>query len=158
MEKVKKQSQIGGISIISFVVIVTISLAYYQFVFTPAINAKPEVSEEILNPSGTTDIAIAEGSSLPANPTFFVPKEIRASLGVSNKVVWTNDDITAHSVTSDTNYVDPVNGPFNSLDSIGLIPPQGTYDFTFTQRGDYLYHCEPHPWMTGQVSVEPSFG
>ena len=79
-------------------------------------------------------------------------------MGVSNKVVWTNNDVTAHSVTSDNNYVDPINGPFNSIDTIGLIPPQSTYDFTFTQRGDYLYHCELHPWMTGQVSVEPSFG
>lgn len=72
MEKVKKQSQIGGISIISFVVIVTISLSYYQFVYTPAINAKPDVAEEILNPSGTTDISIVEGSSLPTNPNFFL--------------------------------------------------------------------------------------
>jgi plastocyanin len=158
LEKVKKQSQIGGISIISFVVIVTISLAYYQFVYTPAINAKPEVSEEIQNPSGITEISIVEGSSLPANPNFYSPKEVRASLGVSNKVVWTNDDVTAHTVTTDNDYEDPINGRFDSLASIGLIPPNGTFEFTFTQRGDYLYHCEPHPWMTGQVEVEPSFG
>jgi plastocyanin len=158
LERAKKQSQIGGISIISFVVIVTISLAYYQFVFTPAMNAKPEVSEEILNPSGTTEISIAEGSSQPSNPNFFVPKEVRASLGVSNKVVWTNHDVTAHSVTTDDNYEDPINGRFDSLSTIGLIPPQGTYEFTFTQRGEHLYHCEPHPWMTGKLSVEPSFG
>lgn len=157
MERAKKQSQIGGISIISFVVIVTISLAYYQFVFTPAMNAKPEVAAEILNPSGTTEISISEGSSQPSNPTFFTPKEVRAGLGVSNKVVWTNHDVTAHSVTTDDNYVDPINGRFDSLSTIGLIPPQGTFEFTFTQKGDHLYHCEPHPWMTGKVSVEKSF-
>ena len=158
MEKVKKQSQIGGISIISFVVIVTISLAYYQFVYTPEMNAKPEVSEEILNPSGTTSISILEGSSQPSNPNFFSPNDVRASLGTSNKVVWTNDDVTAHTVTTDNNYEDPINGRFDSLATIGLIPPQGTFEFTFTQRGEYPYHCEPHPWMTGKVDVEPNFG
>lgn len=158
MEKVKKQSQIGGISIISFVVIVTISLAYYQFVYTPAINAKPEVSEEILNPSGTTEISIVEGSSLPSNPNFYSPNEVRTTLGVSNKVVWTNNDVTAHTVTTDNDYEDPINGRFDSMVSGGLIPPQGTFEFTFTQRGEYFYHCEPHPWMTGHVAVEPDFG
>lgn len=158
MEKVKRQSQIGGISIVSFIVIVTISLAYYQFVYTPAINAKPEVSEEILNPSGITQISIVEGSALPDNEFFYSPKEVRTSLGVSNKVVWTNDDITAHTVTTDDNYEDPINGRFDSMVSGGLIPPQGTFEFTFTQRGEYLYHCEPHPWMTGMVAVDPNFG
>ncbi|HET6590465.1 MAG: plastocyanin/azurin family copper-binding protein [Candidatus Nitrosocosmicus sp.] len=157
MERTKKQSQIGGISIISFIVIVTISLAYYQFVFTPAMNAKPEVAAEVLNPPGSTEISIAEGSSQPSNPIFFTPKEVRATLGESNKVIWTNHDVTAHSVTTDDNYVDPTNGRFDTLSTIGLIPPQGTFDFTFTQEGDYLYHCEPHPWMTGKVSVTESF-
>ena len=157
MEKVKRQSQIGGISIISFVVIVTISLAYYQFVYTPAINAKPEVSEEILNPSESTQISIVEGSSLPDNEFFFNPKEVRASLGLSNKVVWTNDDITAHTVTTDNDYEDPTNGRFDTMPTIGLIPPGGTFEFTFTEDGEYLYHCEPHPWMTGKVSIQKDF-
>ncbi|MDQ3838537.1 MAG: plastocyanin/azurin family copper-binding protein [Thermoproteota archaeon] len=24
----------------------------------------------------------------------------------------------------------------------------------FTEAGEYAYHCEPHPWMTGKVTVE----
>lgn len=31
----------------------------------------------------------------------------------------------------------------------------GTYSFTFTQAGTYPYHCEPHPFMTATVEVEP---
>lgn len=158
MERVKGQSQIGGISIVSFIVIVIISLSYYQFVYVPSINAKPEASEEVLNPPEVTEISIVEGSSLPENELFYDPTEIRTTLGVSNKVVWTNNDVTAHTVTTDHEYEDPINGKFDSLSTIGLIPPGGTYEFTFTERGEYPYHCEPHPWMTGIVSVEPNFG
>jgi plastocyanin len=38
--------------------------------------------------------------------------------------------------------------------TIGLILPQQTYEFVFTEAGEYPYHCEPHPWMTGKVTVE----
>lgn len=157
MERVKKQSQLGGISIISFIVVVTISLIYYQFVYIPTINLKPEVPEKVLHPAEATQVAITEGSSQPSQEKNFDPKQAKGTLGVSNKVVWTNHDVTAHSVTTDNNYEDPINGKFDSLTTIGLIPPKGTYDFTFTEKGDYLYHCEPHPWMTGKVSIEADF-
>ncbi|MGH9910899.1 MAG: cupredoxin domain-containing protein [Nitrososphaeraceae archaeon] len=39
------------------------------------------------------------------------------------------------------------------MDTIGLIPANEQYEFTFTEVGEYPYHCEPHPWMTGKVSV-----
>ncbi|HEY7777692.1 MAG TPA: plastocyanin/azurin family copper-binding protein, partial [Nitrososphaeraceae archaeon] len=75
----------------------------------------------------------------------------------SNKIIWTNADTTAHTVTTDTQYEDQISGPFNSIDSGGLILPQQTYEFTFTKDGEYAYHCEPHPWMTGKVIIVKSF-
>ena len=81
----------GGISIIAFVVAVTVSMAYYQFVYLPQVNAKPVVSEEVLNPAGITSVSILEGSALPSQTQNFEPKEITANLGETNKVVWTND-------------------------------------------------------------------
>jgi len=156
LEKVNKP-QIGGISIISFIVVVAVSLTYYQFVYLPTLNAKPEAPEIVLNPPETVQVAIAEGSSQPSQTNTFVPKEAIGKLGTSNKVVWTNDDVTAHTITTDNDYEDPINGKFDSLSTIGLIPPKGTYEFTFTETGDYLYHCEPHPWMTGQIKIEKDF-
>ena len=156
LQKVKS-SQIGGISIVSFIVVVVVSLTYYQFVFVPASNAKPEVAEEVLNPAETVQVSIDVGSSQPSQTNTYVPKETIGVLGVSNKIVWTNDDVTAHTVSTDNDYVDPINGEFDSLASIGLIPPKGTYEFTFTEDGEYLYHCEPHPWMTGKVTINKNF-
>ena len=157
MEQVKR-FQIGGISIVCFIVIVVVSLSYYQFLYLPTYNAKPVVADTILHPAQTTKVSIDVGSSQPSQTHNFEPKQSRGSLGVSNKVVWTNTDAVPHSVTSDNNYVDPINGPFNSIATIGLIPPKGTFTFTFTKAGDYSYHCEPHPWMTGKVSITENFG
>ena len=99
----------GGISVIAFVVAVAISMGYYQFVYIPEANAKPTLPEAVLNPAEELKVNIAEGASLPTNGQFFVPKETRGTIGVSNKVVWTNTDVTGHTVTTDNGYVDKIN-------------------------------------------------
>jgi plastocyanin len=147
----------AGISIVAFIIAVTASMAYYQFIYIKDANAKPQLPTEILNPPDTAKVSIIEGSSQPSQQKNFEPKEIRGTLGVNNKVIWTNLDTTAHSVTSDTQFTDQINGPFNSIDSIGLVLPKKTYEFTFTKDGEYAYHCEPHPWMTGKVVIVKSF-
>jgi plastocyanin len=147
----------AGISIIAFIIAVAASMTYYQFVYTKEANAKPQLAEEVLNPPDNVKVSIMEGSSQPSQQKNFEPKEARGTLGINNKVIWTNLDTTAHSVTTDTQYTDQINGPFNSIDSIGLIPPQKTFEFTFTKDGEYAYHCEPHPWMTGKVVIVKSF-
>jgi plastocyanin len=157
LEQVKR-FQIGGISIVCFIVIVVVSLSYYQFLFLPAYNAKPVVADAILHPAQATQVSIDVGSSQPSQTHNFEPKQSKGALGVSNKVVWTNADSVPHSVTSDNNYADPINGPFNSISTIGLIPPKGTFTYTFTQAGEYSYHCEPHQWMTGKVTITENFG
>src|SRR5688572_12482507 len=123
----------AGISIIAFIVTVTASMSYYQFVYTKEASAKPELPEEVLNPPEPTKVSILEGSSLPSQQKNFDPKEIRGTLGISNKIIWTNIDTTAHTVTTDTQYDDQISGPFNSIDTGGLILPQQTYEFTFTK-------------------------
>ena len=147
----------AGISIIAFIIAVAASMTYYQFVYTKEANAKPQLPEEVLNPTDSVKVSIVEGSAQPSQQKNFDPKEARGTLGINNKVIWTNLDATAHRVTSDTQYTDQINGPFNSIDTIGLIPPQKTFEFTFTQDGEFAYHCEPHPWMTGKVIIVKSF-
>ena len=100
-----------------------------------------------------TSSRIEPGSSSPTQTKNFIPKEADGALAASNKVVWKNSDSVAHSVTSDTDYKDKVSGPFNSIAKTGLIPPQQSYEFTFTAEGEYHYHCEPHPWMQAVVKI-----
>lgn len=147
----------GGISIIAFVVAVAVSMGYYQFIYLPEANAKPILPEEVLNPRDTTAVQIVEGSSLESNPRNFVPNDVRGILGLSNKVVWTNNDMTSHTVTND-DYVDKINGPFDSVEQMSsLINPGTTFEFTFTAEGEYSYYCTPHPHMRGVIEIVPNF-
>jgi plastocyanin len=147
----------GGISITAFVVALAVSMGYYQFVYLPEANAKPILPEEILNPRDTTMVQIVEGASLESNPRNFVPADARGALGLANRVQWTNNDGVPHTVTND-DYVDRVNGPFDSTQQLGkLIGPGETFEFVFTAEGEYEYHCTPHPHMKGVVEIVPNF-
>lgn len=148
----------GGISVMTFVVAVAVSMGYYQFVYIPQANERPTLPEEVLNPPEVTEVSIAEGSSLETNGQFFVPRDVRGTIGISNNVVWTNDDVTGHTVTTDDGYVDLINGEFDSIEQLGaILMPGETFEFTFTQVGEYPYHCEPHPWMQASVEIVESF-
>lgn len=148
----------GGISIVTFVVALAVSMGYYQFIYLPEANAKPVLPEKILNPPDTTKIQIVEGSSLATNTRNYVPKDTRAVLELTNKVIWTNNDSTFHTVTTDDGYEDQINGKFDSnVQMETLIGPGKTFQFTFTAEGEYAYHCEPHPHMKGKVAVVPNF-
>jgi plastocyanin len=70
----------------------------------------------------------------------FVPARLEVQAGTT--VEWTNHDPLAHSVTA-------VDGSWDS----GLIQPGQTWRRTFTQPGTYEYHCTPHPFMKGAVTV-----
>lgn len=145
----------------AFVVAVAVSITYYQYVYIPEVNAKPKLPPVVLNPPQTVDIKIAPGSSIQSNGKFFEPKKLRATIGIDNRVTWTNDDTVPHTVTSDNDYVDKINGRFDSLARQdvdgGFVMPGKSFTFTFTKTGTYNYHCTPHPWMQGQIEVIENF-
>ena len=63
-----------------------------------------------------------------------------------------------HSVTSDNDYVDPINGRFDSVEHMGtLIGQNQMFSFTFVEVGQYYYHCSPHPYMQGMVEIVENF-
>jgi plastocyanin len=148
----------GGISIVTFVVALAVSMGYYQFFYLPEANAKPILPAEVLDPRDSTAIQMVEGASLESNPRNFVPNDVRGVLELSNRVVWTNNDSTSHTVTSLDGYVDRVNGPFDSVEQMGsLVNPGQTFEFIFTAEGEYSYYCTPHPHMRGVVEIVPNF-
>ena len=139
-----------GIGIIAMIVGVAIGVSYYQLYYLPEATAKPKVSHEILEPVGVTKIDIIMGSSLPDQKDNFVPKLVNIQLGVDNKVIWTNQDETAHTVTPDHRMADSFSGDFGSS---GVIKPGGVYEFLFTEDHEIEYHCEPHPWMKCKLVI-----
>ena len=75
--------------------------------------------------------------------TAFNPGDITVSVGDS--VTWENVDGTDHTVTAD----DDSGADFDEELSDG-----DTYEETFDEAGDFTYHCEIHPSMTGTITVE----
>jgi plastocyanin len=161
-EKPLQGNHAGGIAIITLVIAIGISIGYYQFVYVPQANSKPILPASILEPPESIEVKIVEGSSQPEQTRNFQPKEVRGIMGLSNKIVWISEDSVPHTVTSDDGYIDQISGPFDSLRQQEKVPGgflrEGqSFEFTFTKVGEYLYHCEPHPWMKGKVEIVENF-
>lgn len=147
---VPSSSHAYGIGLIAVIVGTGVGIAYYQMYFIPEFNAKPHVDEKTLNPGQTTNIVMVPGAENQAQEQNFVPKKITAQLGVSNLVIWKNTGDIGHTVTPDKPFKDLYSGDFGSP---AIIQPGKTYQFLFTQEAQITYHCEPHPWMKGEIDV-----
>jgi plastocyanin len=139
-----------GIGIMAIIIGASIGVVYYTSFYLPESLAKPNVSKAILEPEGNLIIKIVDGAVTQGNQNF-VPNGAVATLTKDNHVIWENDDSVAHTVTPDKDYEDSYSGEFGSP---GVILPGKTYEFTFTQDAEIKYHCTPHPWMTGSITVE----
>ncbi|MEX0928761.1 MAG: cupredoxin domain-containing protein [Balneolales bacterium] len=69
------------------------------------------------------------------------------AVGAGTTITWRNQDNDTHSVTSGE--VGDPDGLFDA--SVG---PDGQFEFTFGDAGTYVYHCIPHPEMTGTITVD----
>lgn len=71
----------------------------------------------------------------------FSPQTITVAPGT--RVVWTQKDSIAHTVTSDD----------NAFPGSSDLSANQTYSYTFTKPGKYPYHCAVHPNMVATVIV-----
>ena len=141
-----------GIGMIAIIIGMSVSIIFYTSFYIPESLAKPSVSEHILNPDGDFIIEIVPGAVIDGNENY-VPNKANALLGISNNVIWKNLDDTPHTVTPDHRASDSYSGDFGS---IGVIKSGESFEFLFTEAQEIPYHCEPHPWMTGKISIELS--
>lgn len=149
---VPTSSHAYGIGMIALIIGMSASVIFYTSFYLPESLAKPSVSEHILNPEEIFFIEIVPGSVVEGNPNY-VPNKPTVILSINNKVIWQNNDDTAHTVTPDHRSEDSYSGEFGSP---GVMKPGETYEFLFTEPQDVPYHCTPHPWMQGTISVELS--
>ena len=63
------------------------------------------------------------------------------TIRVGTTVTWTNKDDGEHTVTSD-------DGVFN-----GSVTDGATFSFTFTEAGEFPYHCDIHRSMKTKIIV-----
>ena len=141
-----------GIGVIALIIGMSASFVFYTSFYVPESLLKPSVSEHILNPEIDFIIEIVPGAVIDGNENY-VPNQAKVLLGISNKVIWQNLDDTPHTVTPDHRTSDAYSGDFGS---IGVIKPGESFEFLFTDAQEILYHCEPHPWMTGKISIDLS--
>ena len=141
-----------GVGVIAIIIGMSVFVVFYTSFYIPESLAKPSVSEHILNPEKDFIIEIVPGAVIDGNENY-VPNSPTVLLGISNKVIWQNNDDTAHTVTPDHRASDAYSGDFGS---IGVLKPGETFEFLFTETQEIPYHCEPHPWMTGKITIEKS--
>ena len=104
----------------------------------------------------TFEINIPTGAASPDAPYFWQSEKDgktdgTISITVLDTVRWENADTAAHTVTSGI--------PSGLTEEIGvffdssLFGPGQTFQYQFTEVGNYEYFCVVHPWMTGIVKV-----
>ncbi len=142
-----------GIGMIALIVGMSASLIFYTSFYLPESLTKPSVADHILHPDNAEFlIEIVPGAVTEGNESY-VPNKPVVLLTISNNVVWVNNDDTAHTVTPDHRHADRYSGDFGST---GVLKPGDRYEFLFTEPQEVSYHCTPHPWMTGVITVEKS--
>lgn len=95
--------------------------------------------------SNSPVVSIDPGSAINSTSMYYSPSTITLILGINNKVSWTNNDDSPHTVVGNS-------GSFSS----GNLDPGQSFQFTFSVPGTYSYHCSYHPWMHGVVVVKQS--
>ncbi len=95
-------------------------------------------------------VSIPKGTSVPgcekANLCYDPPD---VTIFVGGEILWRNDDLSPHTVTSGT----ALSGPDNNFNS-GLISGGETFSHMFNEQGEFRYFCMIHPWAEGSVTVE----
>ncbi len=138
-----------GIGVIALIIGMSASVIFYTSFYLPESLLKPSVADDILNPESTFLIEIVPGALTEGNENY-VPNKPEITLTRNNHVIWENNDSTAHTVTPDKPHSDSYSG---DLTTPVIIKPGDTYAFVFTEPQVVPYHCEPHPWMTGVITV-----
>jgi plastocyanin len=73
----------------------------------------------------------------------FAFKPATLTVPVGSTIIWYNNDSVPHTVTARDNLFDS-----------GNLPRDGTFSYTFDQKGTFEYYCTLHPRMTATVIVE----
>ena len=98
----------------------------------------------------TFDVLIPEGTSVRGCETTdkcYIPFGVKIDVG--DEVIWTNEDMAFHTVTSGN----PTDGPDDLFDS-GMFKIDEQFSHKFEESGNFDYFCTLHPWMEGIIVVQ----
>lgn len=132
--------------LIVIIVLIIVAVAVAVLVFATRHKTNNTANNTTMNMSGANNSSGGTNTPVATNAVTvqnfaFSPSSIKVKVG--DKVTWTNQDSTTHTVTAD-------DGLFDS----GDLAQGKSFSFTFTKAGTYTYHCAIHPSMTATVTVE----
>jgi plastocyanin len=113
------------------------------FTIVSMVNVFPAVFADSVN------VSIPEGTSVRGCETTdecYIPFGVKIDVG--DEVIWTNEDMAFHTVTSGN----PTDGPDGQFDS-GMFKVDEQFSHKFEESGNFDYFCTLHPWMQGTVVV-----
>jgi plastocyanin len=132
--------------ILIVVIVFVVGFGIYYYVsnnnynnIAPANNSQttPPVSNNTPASNPTSTVVTVSIKNFSFNPSTLTIKK-------GTTVTWVNDDVVAHTVTSDS----------GNLLASSPIPPGQSFSFTFVGSGTDNYHCSIHTTMHGSVIVE----
>lgn len=94
------------------------------------------------NSSSSTSSTAVMADKVTISNYMYTPADIKVKVGTT--VTWTNQDAVRHNIVSD-------DGKFPEGKLFGK---DETFTYTFSKAGTFKYHCSPHPYMHGSVTVE----
>lgn len=99
-------------------------------------------------------VSIVPGAAQKDSTYHYYPPKIAVPVGTT--VAWFNNDVEQpHTVTSGEPGAPNQGAEFNS----GIMPATANsfFQFTFTKPGEFLYHCNIHPWRVASVQSSNAF-
>jgi plastocyanin len=102
------------------------------------------------NIDATYAVSIVPGAAQKENIYHYYPSQIAVPTGTT--IGWFNNDFgQPHTVTNGEPGAADKGSVFNS----GVMPATANsfFQFTFTEPGEFVYHCIIHPWRVASVSV-----
>ena len=88
---------------------------------------------------------------------FYVPRS--HSVNVGDVITWTNDDSLPHTVTSGQgislvkSMKENSQGTPDGIFDSGMLNPNESWSYTFSEPGQYQYYCTLHPWVQRSITV-----
>jgi len=96
--------------------------------------------------SGVQSVIIPNGNSFQGNTGYYLP--LNLEIKSESTVVWENKDVISHTIQSQD-----IDGKPSGLFSSSLLETGDSYEFKFTESGEYHYYCTIHPWRIGVITV-----
>ena len=110
-----------------------------------------EVSGDVLDLTAESEVFMDIKDYVYTKPNIKIKK--------GTTVTWTNQDVAQHNVMAEHEGSNQAHDP-PSADQIDpnefagpLLDRGESYSFTFNEVSSNPYHCSPHPYMTGSVTV-----